>query len=404
MKKDFKNVLISPSDFTNSPIQLGDKVESIDLSEIELIRVMHYPFPTTNDNNRILRKLETGEEIEITFEEKYKLMSEGKGAWVNLKNKQIWLVIDSESKVESIKIENFQKNIGLEKISRKKVVQIFGEPEELERDMMSYMMFYFERSFQISIPYESSNILPSITFGKLLHDKTWLTAKDLLESYLEFETVPRGIVKNLMEYNLKALFEAFGLYREIRIHNRKSYEPKNKNKGFLSLFRSKSKPREFHKEKRNVFSLKYFESGDFIFNYKLEQYSSLVERLTEFNAKWNRSYDIDEIELDDFEDVFTDFLEYRISVQQLFKHHSGVLEASMLSAQYKLELVGEVNNKLSESIQEIDNILCETIDPLNQKFSIAELEKDFGYLNTDIIYISTCWAWDGEYPKDMVKR
>lgn len=38
MKKDFKKDLLSPSDFTELPIQIGDKVENIGL-----IRVNNYP-------------------------------------------------------------------------------------------------------------------------------------------------------------------------------------------------------------------------------------------------------------------------------------------------------------------------------------------------------------------------
>ncbi len=374
MKKDFKKGSLSPSDFTNLPIQIGDKVESIDLGEIELIRVSSYPFSTTNDNGRILKRSENGGETEVSLEEKYKFVSEGGGGWINLKQKNVWLIVNSEGEIESIKIESFQEKVGVKQIEKEKVLQVFGEPEEFERDSHSYLFFYFTRGFEIAIPYESSNFPPSITFGKLSHEKTWLTAKDLLESYLEFEKNHGGVISTIAEGNFMALLLAFNIYR---------YPIREMNKR----------------------SLTYFLEGEFTFEEDIEPYQEIVYRMQKYNQEvFNNAFDESEIEAFEIGFAFSSFLDYRKSLNQFFEHNSGVLEASTLPSAYAVSMIEKVNSKLSDSIQEIDKTLCEIIDPLNRKFSVAELEKDFGYLNTDINYIRSAWAWDGDYPKEMVEK
>ncbi len=223
MKKDFKSDLLSPSDFTDFPIQIGDKVESIDLGEIEFIRVDNYPFDTSHSNGKVFEILGNGNNREVSFEEKHKLILGGTGGWLKLKNKQIWLIVNPKGIIESIKIENFHEKLGLRKIERKKIPQIFGEPEEFERAISCYLFFYFNRAFEISIPYESSNFPPSITFGKLQHEKTWLTSKDLLESYLEYEKKHGGVISTIAEGNFMALLMAFNIYKHpIREMNNRS--------------------------------------------------------------------------------------------------------------------------------------------------------------------------------------
>jgi hypothetical protein len=373
MKKDFKNISLSPSDITNSPIQLGDKVESVDLGDIELIRVSNYPFSTTNDNGRILKRSENGEEVEVLFEEKYKFILEGGGGWINLKEKEVWLVINSKGGIESIKIEDFHRKLGLKQIDRKKCTQLFGEPEEFERAIPSYDFFYFERGFEISIPYKSSDFPPSITFGKLSHEKTWLTARDLLECYLEFENNHGGVISTIAEGNFMALLLAFNIYK---------YPIREMNKR----------------------SLEYFLGGEFTFKEDIERYEKTVDKMKEYNQDvFNGAFDESEIEVFEIGFAFSSFLDYRKSLNQFFEHNSGVLESSTLPSAYAVSLTEKVNKKLFESIQEIDKILCEIIDPLNRKFSVAELEKDFGYLNTNFNYIRSFWDWD-DYPKEMVKK
>jgi len=207
--------------------------------------------------------------------------------------------------------------------------------------------------------------------------KTW-TTKDLLYKTFEF----KGMVPNSNEWNesslkwnqprlirfrrLNALLNAFELTRT----------EKQKN-NLWTILSGKKKVKESELTKNEI---EPFLRGDYIHERESTEYpriQELIEKEKSFKSdSFNKSRDI--------YSFYHHLMKYRIEVDKVLGHNSGVLEASSLGFRTAISITSELNNDLYKKVEEIDIMLFEIINPKNLTFEEDILIKEYEFPKEDL--------------------
>jgi len=207
--------------------------------------------------------------------------------------------------------------------------------------------------------------------------KTW-TTKDLLYKTFEF----KGMVPNSNEWNesslkwnqprlirfrrLNALLKAFELTRT----------EKQKN-NLWTILSGKKKVKESELTKNEI---EPFLRGDFIHKRETTEYpriQQLIEKEKSFESdSFNKSRDI--------YSFYHHLMKYRMEIEKVLGHNSGVLEASGLGFRSAISITAELNNDLYKKVEEIDKMLFEIINPKNLTFEEDILIKEYEFPKEDL--------------------
>lgn len=207
--------------------------------------------------------------------------------------------------------------------------------------------------------------------------KTW-TTKDLLYLTFEFKgMVPDSNAWNegSLKYNqprliryrrLNSLLKAFGLTRT----------EKQKNK-LWTILSGKKNVREGEMIKNEITP---FLRGDFIHNRELIKYPKVQELIEKRKVFEDDSFN----ELRDIYRFYNHLMKYRVEINNVLQHNSGVLEASSLGFRAAIKLTGELNNDLRKKVAQIDELLFEIINPEGLSFKEETLIKKYGFPKEDL--------------------
>jgi hypothetical protein len=206
--------------------------------------------------------------------------------------------------------------------------------------------------------------------------KTW-TTKDLLYKTFEFiSMVPNSNEwnENSLKYNqprlirfkrLNALLKVFGLTR--------SEEQKN---NLWTMMSGKKKIKESELTKNEITP---FLRGDFIYKRETARYpktQALIEK--------EKSFKSDIFKPRDVYSFYHHLMKYRIRIDSVLRHNSGVLEASSLGFRSAISLTAQLNNDLYKKAEKIDELLFEIISPENLIFEEENLIQEFGFPQEDL--------------------
>ena len=181
--------------------------------------------------------------------------------------------------------------------------------------------------------------------------KNW-TTKDLLYKTFEFiAMVPNSNEwnENSLKYNqprlirfrrLNALLNAFELTR--------TEEQKN---SLWTMLSGKKKVKESELIKNEIIP---FLRGDFI----NKRITSKYPRTQELIEK-EKSFKSDNFEPSDVHTFYHHLMNYRIEIDRVLRHNSGILEASSLGFRSAISLTAELNNDLYKKVEIIDELLFE---------------------------------------------
>lgn len=206
--------------------------------------------------------------------------------------------------------------------------------------------------------------------------KTW-TTKDLLYKIFEFKAlVPNSNQwnENNLKFNkprlirlrrINALLRAFELTR--------SEEQKNDFWTFFNV-REKVKESEFIQNE-----ITRFLTGDFLNVRKSVEYPN-VQALIEKE----KSFEFDCFQPHDIYLFYHHLMKYRMRIEDVLQHNSGVLEASILGFSSAVSLTTELNNDLLKKVEKVDKLLFEIINPKNLVFEEAILIKKHGFPKDDL--------------------
>lgn len=206
--------------------------------------------------------------------------------------------------------------------------------------------------------------------------KNW-TTKDLL--YLIFEFI--AMVPDSNEWNEKslkynqprlirfrrisALFKAFELTR--------TEEQKN---NLWTIFNGKKtfKDKEFLENEITPFL-----HGEYITKRKLVEYLRIQNLI-----KKDKSFKSGSFKLNDIQSFYSHLIAYRIEIDKVLRHNSGVLMASSLGFISAISLTNKLNNELYEKVKIIDEMLFEIINPKNLIFEEDTLIKKYKFPKEDL--------------------
>ena len=123
-----------------------------------------------------------------------------------------------------------------------------------------------------------------------------------------------------------------------------------------------------------------FLRGDFIHKRESTEYpriQELIEKEKSFESdSFNKSRDI--------YSFYHHLMKYRIKIDEVLGHNSGVLEASSLGFRSAISITSEFNNDLYRKIEEIDKILFTIINPKNLTFEEDILIKKYEFPKEDL--------------------
>jgi hypothetical protein len=206
--------------------------------------------------------------------------------------------------------------------------------------------------------------------------KIW-TTKELLYKIFEF----RAMVPNSNDWNekslkynqprlirfrrLNALLKAFDLTRT----------EKQKN-NLWTIFSGKKKIKESEITKNEI---EPFLRGDFI----QKRESTVYPRIQELIEK-EKSFNSDSFKTGDIYSFYHHLMKYRIEIDKVLRHNSGVLEASSLGFRSAISLTGEINNDLYKKVEKIDQMLFEIINPKGLELEEDILIKEYDFPTEDL--------------------
>lgn len=208
--------------------------------------------------------------------------------------------------------------------------------------------------------------------------KIW-TTKDLLYKILEFI----GMVPNTNEWNenslrnnppslirfrrLSALLKAFEYIQT---------EKKQKDNWWITFVLKK----EVTQGELTKDGIIHFLQGDFI----LKSEFIITPKIQEFIEK-EKSFESDSF--NGVKDVYTFYkhlMRYRIEIENVLQHNSGILEASSLGFRSSISLTAKLNKDLNKKVDTIDELLFEIINPKNLSFKEETLIQEFGFPKEDL--------------------
>ncbi len=206
--------------------------------------------------------------------------------------------------------------------------------------------------------------------------KTW-TTKDLLYKTFEF----KGMVPNTNEWNEKSLkFNKPRLIRFKRINALlkafqliRTEEQKNT---FWTILKGNKKVKEGEITQNEIIP---FLRGDFINKRESVTYPN-IQTIIE-NEK---AFESDSFKPRDISQFYRHLMKYRIEINNILHHNSGVLEASSLGFRSAISLTNEMNNELYKKVETIDQMLLEIINPENLTFNEDILINEYGFPKEDL--------------------
>jgi len=207
--------------------------------------------------------------------------------------------------------------------------------------------------------------------------KTW-TTKDLLYKTFEF----KGMVPNSNEWNesslkwnqprlirlrrLNSLFKAFELTRT-----------EKQKSNLWTVLSGKKKVKESELTKNEI---EPFLRGDFIHKRESIEYPKIQELIEK-----EKSFESDSFNgIRDIYSFYQHLMKYRIEIDKVLGHNSGVMEASSLGFRSAISMTSELNNDLYKKVEKIDELLFEIINPNGLTFDEENLIKEYGFPKEDL--------------------
>ena len=206
--------------------------------------------------------------------------------------------------------------------------------------------------------------------------KTW-TTKDLLYKTFEF----RGMVPNSNEWNESSLkYNQPRLIRFKRLNSLlKAFDLTRTEKQKNSLWTILSGKKKVKESEMTKNEIEPFLRGDFIHKRESAEYPRIQELIEK-----EKSFDSDTFEQRDIYSFYHHLMKYRIEIDKVLRHNSGVLEASSLGFRSAISLTSELNNDLYKKVEQIDEMLFEIINPKNLTFGEDILIKQYGFPKEDL--------------------
>ena len=206
--------------------------------------------------------------------------------------------------------------------------------------------------------------------------KTW-TTKDLLYKAFEF----KGMVPNSNEWNESSLkYNQPRLIRFKRLNALlKAFELTQTEKQKNSLWTILSGKKKVKESELTKNEIEPFLRGDFIHKRENIEYPKIQELIEK-----EKAFDSDSFKPRDIYSFYHHLMNYRIEIDKVLEHNSGVLEASSLGFRSAITLTSELNNDLYKKVEKIDEMLFEIINPKNLTFGEDVLFKEYGFPKEDL--------------------
>ena len=191
--------------------------------------------------------------------------------------------------------------------------------------------------------------------------KNW-TTKDLLHKTFEF----RGMVPNSNEWNENSL-----KYNEPRLIRFRRLN---------SLLKAFGLTKVVDQNELTTNEITPFLRGEFI----LKRDSAVYPRVQEL-IEMQKSFESDSFRGQrDIYLFYNHLMRYRIEIDNVLRHNSGVMEASSLGFRTAIFLTSELNNVMLKKVEEIDQLLYEIINPAALSFNEEALIKLYGFPKEDL--------------------
>ncbi len=207
--------------------------------------------------------------------------------------------------------------------------------------------------------------------------KTW-TTKDLVYKTFEF----RGMVPNSNDWNESSLkYNQPRLIRFKRLNSLlKAFDLTRTEKQKNSLWTILSGKKKVKESEMTKNEIEPFLRGDFIYKRESAEYPRIQELIEK-----EKSFESDSFNgIRDIYSFYQHLMKYRIEIDKVLRHNSGVLEASSLGFRSAISLTVELNNELYKKVEKIDELLFEIINPNGLTFDEETLIKEYGFPKADL--------------------
>ena len=214
-----------------------------------------------------------------------------------------------------------------------------------------------------------------------------MTANDLLLKYLNYQNYwgkhavdSKPATKRLQQ--LGVLLEAFGIT--------KKYMNPSVKVNYSILGDEQSFNRRQYLDR--LTNLEYFQRGEFLKDRPDEENKLLIDKVSTVMCElYSVSDELIRGKLH-FSWLFNNLLQYRSELYRFTLTGSvGMLEGFSAGLLYSLYLQRKLNGIIKEHVEEIDETLCQLIDPKQRDFSKEELITKYNYPDVDLEKIDLEW-------------
>lgn len=135
-------------------------------------------------------------------------------------------------------------------------------------------------------------------------------------------------------------------------------------------------------------SIQSFLSGEYIEQREISDYAETIKFIKEFVKTRSNYFDETRgICLEELVFIFSDLVDYKITLRNILSFNSGVLEASSIASRFSIYLTNSVSKNFVDKDSDLDKFLELLINPKGLIFTEDELISSFNYPKENIIDI-----------------